>query len=103
MVRERERYLLVPTSEIHCLEATGNYVRIQCERASHILRSTLSAVETKLDPQCFLRVHRSGIVNLKQVREAQPWTKGGWILLTRTGLKIPVGQQYHDVLTKILQ
>jgi two-component system, LytTR family, response regulator len=103
VVRDRERYLLVPTSEIHSLEATGNYVQLHCERASHILRSTLSAVETKLDPQCFLRVHRSWIVNLKQVREAQPWTKGGWILVTRSGVKIPVGQQYHDVLSKILK
>jgi two-component system LytT family response regulator len=103
VVREREGYVLVPTSEIHCLEATGNYVRIQCERASHLLRSTLSAVEAKLDPQRFLRVHRSWIVNIEQVREAQPWTKGGWILLTRSGLKIPVGQQYHHVLSKILK
>jgi two-component system LytT family response regulator len=103
VVRERERYVLVPTSDIHCLEATGNYVRIHCERASYLLRSTLSAVEAKLDPERFLRIHRSWIVNLGQVREAQPWTKGGWILLTRTGLKVPVGQQYHHVLTKILR
>jgi two-component system, LytTR family, response regulator len=103
VVRERERYVLVPTSEIHCLEATGNYVRIQCERANHLLRSTLSAVEARLDPQRFLRIHRSWIVNLEQVREAQPWTKGGWILLTRTGMKIPVGQQYHHVLSRILR
>lgn len=103
VVRERERYLLVPTAEIHCLEATGNYVRLHCERANHILRSTLAAVEGKLDPERFLRIHRSWIVNLEQVREAQPWTKGGWILLTRTGLKVPVGQQYHDVLTRILK
>jgi two-component system LytT family response regulator len=103
VVRDRERYLLVPTSEIHCLEATGNYVSLHCERANHILRGTLSAVEARLDPQRFLRVHRSWIVNLEQVREAQPWTKGGWILLTRSGLKVPVGQQYHHVLTKILR
>lgn len=103
VVRENERYLLVPTTEIHCLEATGNYVRLHCERANHILRGTLSAVEARLDPQRFLRIHRSWIVNLEQVREAQPWTKGGWILLTRSGLKVPVGQQYHDVLTKILR
>jgi len=102
VVREQERYLLVPTSEIHCLEATGNYVCVHCERANHILRSTLSALEAKLDPQRFLRVHRSWIVNLAQVREAQPWSKGSWILLTRTGLKVPVGQQYRDALLKIL-
>ncbi len=103
VVRDRERYILVPTTEIHSLEATGNYVQLHCERANHILRSTLAAVEARLDPQRFLRVHRSWIVNLEQVREAQPWTKGSWILLTRSGLKVPVGQQYRDVLTKILK
>lgn len=102
VVREDERYLLVPTSTIHCLEATGNYVRLHCERTHHLLRSTLAAVETKLDPHRFLRVHRSWIVNLDHVREAQAWSKGSWILMTRGGLQIPVGQQYRDALDKIL-
>lgn len=102
VVRENDRYLLVPTTEIHSLEATGNYVCLHCEKGQHILRSTLSAVEAKLDPERFLRTHRSWIVNLEQVREAQPWAKGTWILLTKSGLKIPVGQQYRESLQKIL-
>ena len=64
---------------------------------------TLTAVEAKLDPQRFLRVHRSWIVNLDYVREAQPWSKGTWILLTRGGLQIHVGEQYRDALRKILE
>jgi two-component system LytT family response regulator len=103
VVRDQSKYLLVPTSEVHCLEATGNYVRLHCEHGGHLLRSTLSAVEARLDPQRFLRVHRSWIVNLEQVREAHPWTKGSWILVTRRGFKVPVGQQYHDVLARILK
>lgn len=102
VVREHERYILVPTTEIHALEATGNYVCLHCEKGRHLLRSTLSALEAKLDPQRFLRTHRSWIVNLEQVREAQPWTKGSWILLTRSGLKIPVGPQYREALQQIL-
>jgi two-component system, LytTR family, response regulator len=103
VVKDQERYLLVPTSEVHCLEATGNYVRLHCEHGGHQLRSTLAAVEARLDPRRFKRVHRSWIVNLEQVREAQPWAKGGWILVTRRGFKVPVGQQYHDVLDRILK
>jgi two-component system LytT family response regulator len=103
VVREQERYLLVPVSEVHCLEATGNYVRLHCERGGHLMRSALSAVEARLDPRRFQRVHRSWIVNLEHVREAQPWNKGGWILVTRRGFKVPVGPQYHDVLSKILR
>ena len=102
VVREHERYLLVPTAEIHALEATGNYVGVHCERANHLFRGTLSALEARLDPRRFLRTHRSWIVNLDHVREAQPWAKGSWILLTSTGLKVPVGQQYREALLKIL-
>ena len=103
VVREEEKYLLVPVSEVHCLEATGNYVRLHCEQGGHLMRSTLSAVETRLDPRRFQRVHRSWIVNLDHVREAQPWSKGGWILITRRGYKVPVGQQYHEVLARLLK
>lgn len=102
VVRDQERHLLVPVTEIQALEATGNYVYLHGERENHILRSTLTALEAKLDPQRFIRTHRSWIVNLAQVREAQPWTKGGWILLTRSGLKVPVGPQYREVLERIL-
>jgi hypothetical protein len=103
VVKEGERYLLVPVSTVHWLEATGNYVRLHCEHGGHLIRSTLSAVEARLAPGRFQRVHRSWIVNLEHVREAQPWNKGGWILVTRKGFKVPVGQQYHDVLSKILR
>ncbi len=102
VVRENDRYLLVPTTEIQALEATGNYVALHMERGQHILRGTLSSVEAKLDPTRFLRTHRSWIVNLDHVKEAQPWAKGSWILLTRHGLKVPVGQQYKDALHKLL-
>lgn len=102
VVREHERYLLVPTADVHALQAAGNYVHVHCERADHLLRGTISSLEAKLDPRRFLRVHRSWIVNLDHVREAQPWAKGSWVLLTSAGLKVQVGQQYHEALMKIL-
>jgi hypothetical protein len=50
-----------------------------------------------------MRIHRSWIVDIEQVREAQPWTKRGWILPTRRGLEAPMGQRYGHVLSKILR
>ena len=102
VVRDKDGYVLVPTREIHCLEATGNYVQVHCANARHLVRSTLSALEAKLDPERFLRTHRSWIVNLDYVREAQPWSKGSWVLITRGGVKVPVGHHYRDALQKIL-
>lgn len=102
LVREQQRYLLVSTAEIHALQAAGNYVDVHCDGANHLYRGTLSSLEATLDPRRFLRVHRSWIVNLEHVREAQPWAKGSWVLLTSTGLKVPVGQHFHEALLKIL-
>jgi DNA-binding LytR/AlgR family response regulator len=56
-----------------------------------------------IDPRRFVRVHRSWVVNVEKVREAQPLTKRSWVLVTRSGLEIPVGPQYHDALKKILE
>ncbi len=102
VVRERERYLLVPTVGIQALEATGNYVTLHCDKSTHLLRSSLAAVEARLDPRRFLRTHRSWIVNLDFVREARSGAKGGWVVRTRGGLSVPVGQQYRESLLKIL-
>lgn len=102
VVREQERYLLVPTRDIQAVEATGNYVCLHTEKAQHILRGTLASVEAKLDATRFLRTHRSWIVNLDHVREAQPWSKGSWILITRGGQKVPVSQQFKSVLDRLL-
>lgn len=102
VVREGDRYLLVPTTAIHALEATGNYVSLHCEKATHLLRATISAVEGRLDPRRFLRTHRSWIVNLDHVREARTREKGGWAVVTRTGRVVPVGAQYREALLRLL-
>jgi two-component system LytT family response regulator len=102
VVRERERYLLVPTAGIHALEAEGNYVSLHCERATHLLRDSLASVEAKLDPRRFLRTHRSWIVNLDFVKEARTQAGGSWVVVTRGGLSVPVGAQYREGLMKVL-
>ncbi len=102
LVKEGERYVLVRTADIQAIEATGNYVCLHCERGQHLLRGSLSSLEGRFDPERFVRTHRSWIANLDQVKEAQPWARGGWILLTRHGLKIPVSPQHREALLKRL-
>lgn len=102
VVREADRYLLVPTAGIHALEATGNYVSLHCEKATHLLRGTLTGLESRLDPRRFLRTHRSWIVNLDFVREARTEGKGGWVVVTRSGRNVPVGHLYRAALLKVL-
>ena len=58
--------------------------------------------EAKLDPRRFLRTHRSWIVNLDFVKEARTQARGGWSVVTRCGLSVPVGAQYRESLLRVL-
>jgi two-component system, LytTR family, response regulator len=102
-VRDGDRYIVVRTPEIHCVEASGNYVTLHRERDSLLLRDTLTALEAKLDRERFVRTHRSWIVNLEHVREALPAARGGgFVLVTDGGHKVPLSPQHRGALDRIL-
>src|SRR5580658_2674972 len=67
--KSRGRILFLPISDIRWIGAEENYVRICTERENHLLRETMANFERRLDPQSFIRVHRSAIVNLQYVKE----------------------------------
>ena len=58
---------------------------MQFGKESHILRATLSALEAQLDPKKFLRISRSAIVNLDQVKELLPMFKGEHVMVLHNG------------------
>src|ERR1700761_3380156 len=65
----RRRIPFLPVGDIHWIAAEENYVRICTGSESHLLRETMGRLEKRLDPEKFLRVHRSPIVNLQFVKE----------------------------------
>jgi two-component system LytT family response regulator len=67
--RSKGRILFLQIAEIRWIGAEENYVRISAGKESHMLRNTMANFETKLDPEVFLRVHRSAIINLQHVKE----------------------------------
>src|SRR5262245_63706761 len=64
--------------EIDWVEAAGNYTRLHAGKQVHLLRETMTALEAKLDPKRFARIHRSTIVNLERVKELQPYFHGDY-------------------------
>ncbi|HEX6587407.1 MAG TPA: LytTR family DNA-binding domain-containing protein, partial [Longimicrobiales bacterium] len=79
MVRLRDRIHFVRTEDVDWFEAAGNYVRLHVADRSHLIRSTMSAIEERLDPQQFVRIHRSTIVNVDRIKEIQPWAGGDYL------------------------
>jgi two-component system, LytTR family, response regulator len=96
------RIFFLRVEEIDWIEAEGNYVRLHCGGESHLLRETMSGLETKLDPKRFLRIHRSTIMNIERVKELQPWFRGDYVVILRDGTKLTLSRGYRDRLETLL-
>jgi len=69
VIRSVGRIVFVNAADVDWIEASGNYVRLHIGKESHLLRETMSSLETRLDPRLFARIHRSAIVNIERIRE----------------------------------
>jgi two-component system LytT family response regulator len=101
--KSRGRILFLRVAEIRWIGAEENYVRISTGTETHLLRETMSALEEKLDPQMFLRVHRSAIVNLHFVKEVRTETQGEFGVLLTNGQKIAMSRSYHARVRAMLE
>ncbi|HEX4320004.1 MAG TPA: LytTR family DNA-binding domain-containing protein [Acidobacteriaceae bacterium] len=94
--KSRGRILFLPVSEIRWIGAEENYVRICTQSETHLLRETMSHIEEKLDPQVFLRVHRSSIVNLQYVKEVRTDIDGECMVMLVNGQKVAMSRSYRS-------
>ena len=85
LVPNGDRSFFVNVSEIERLESDRNNVVIHCRLGSFPMRATLESLEERLDPEQFVRVHRSHIVNIDAIREVQPWFHGDQQIVLRDG------------------
>ena len=102
-VRSRERLIFVEVEDIDSIEGAGNYVRLHSGNTSHLLRERLGSIEAKLDPNVFVRVHRSTIVNVTRIREMHPLFNGDQLLVLASGRRITVSRTFRAKLLERLQ
>ena len=110
--RKKDERLVLKTSgrvtflkidEIDWVEAEGNYVRLHVGPASHLLRETMKGIEGKLDPDRFIRIHRSTIVNTDRIKELQPLFHGEYAVILRDGTRLTASRGPENKLRKILE
>jgi two-component system LytT family response regulator len=102
VVKSGGRLFFLRTDEIDWIEAAGNYVRLHVGPAAHLLRETMNAIEGRLDPEKFFRIHRSRIVNMERIQEMQPWLNGEYAVLLRTGTRLTLSRGYREKLQERL-
>ena len=100
VVRSRGRILPLAVESIEWIEAADNYVRIHTARDTHRVRETLLALEARLDPHQFRRIHRRTIVNVATVSEVRPLLRGGCEAKLESGRLLRVGRTYRRALRR---
>jgi two-component system, LytTR family, response regulator len=103
LIRSTKDLYFVRVDDIEWADAQGNYVRLHSGGKHHMLRRSFSDFEASLDPNRFVRVHRSTIVNLAQVSRLAPHGHGEYILTLKNGARITTSRTYADRLTPILK
>ena len=94
--KSRGRIVFLPVSDIRWIGAEENYVRISTQGETHLLRETMAHLEGKLDPEMFLRIHRSSIVNLQHVKEVRTETDGEYAVVLINGEKLSMSRGYRS-------
>jgi two-component system, LytTR family, response regulator len=100
--KSRGRIVFLPVSDIRWISAEENYVRINTQAETHLLRETMARLEEKLDPEMFLRVHRSSIVNLQHVKEVRTEADGEYTVVLVNGEKLTMSRGYRSRINEWL-
>jgi two-component system LytT family response regulator len=103
VVKTEERAFFVRPADVDWMEAAGNYVRLHVGPATHLVRERMKNLEERLDPDTFLRIHRSRIVNLDRVRELLPWARGEHVVVLVTGARLTTSRRHSRRLQELLE
>jgi two-component system, LytTR family, response regulator len=101
-VQSAGKTCFIGVEDVDWIRAAENYVELHVAQASHLLHVTMNTLEKSLDPETFVRIHRSLIVNLRRVKEIQPMSHGDYVLLLESGLRLQSGRTYHERIKALM-
>jgi two-component system LytT family response regulator len=98
VLKDRDCYFLVKADEVEWIHSAANYAEVHARGRSFLLRMTMNALEDRLDPLQFARIHRSTIVNVDRIAEIKPSVSHGEfevVLKGGTTLRLSRGYSSH--------
>lgn len=95
-IKDGSSITFVPIKNIDWIDAAGDYMCVHVEGATHIMRTTMKELESKLDPSIFQRVHRSTIVNLRRVEKVSSHINGEFHLTLSCGSSLKMSRSYKE-------
>jgi two-component system, LytTR family, response regulator len=93
---------LVLTEKIDWIGSAGHYLELHVGDEKHLIREQLNRIEAKLDPEKFVRIHRSIIVNLDSIKSLHPLFNGDHLVILKNGQELNLSRTYHERLMALL-
>lgn len=97
-----DRVMIIRVAEIDWIEAADNYVSIHVGKKSWLLRETISALDQRLTPKGFARIHRSTIVNAQRVTELRSLPNGEFAVVLADGTTLRMSKSYRAALDQMV-
>jgi two-component system, LytTR family, response regulator len=98
VVKTGSNIKLIPTDEILYIEAQDDYVMIYTKDSHYMKQGTMKYFETGLDPNIFIRIHRSYIVNVNEIKQIEPYEKESYIAILKSGAKLKISKSGFKTL-----
>src|SRR4029077_1366003 len=98
VVKDGARVHIIPVDRLDYAEAQDDYVALHSQGKSYLKQQTISSLETALDPQQFVRIHRSTIVNLERVAKIEPYAKDSRVAVLSDGTQLQVSRAGYERL-----
>lgn len=98
VIRNGQDIIIIPTAEVEVIEAYDDYVKIHHNGKTHLKKKTMNYYEKTLDPNTFVRVHRSFILNILELTKIESFEKNSYIAILKSGKRIPISRTAYGPL-----
>ena len=102
VVKDGTKVTLIPAAKLDYAEAQDDYVALATQGKKHLKQQTIASLEACLNPDLFVRIHRSYIVNLERVARIEPYGKDSRLAILIDGTRLPVSRAGYARLKALL-
>jgi two-component system, LytTR family, response regulator len=102
LIRDGSQVHVLPVEKIDYVEAQDDYVCFKSEGKQYLKDQTMGALEASLDPACFVRIHRSYLLNIERIARVELYAKDSRVAILRDGTRLPVSRAGYARLAKLL-
>ena len=101
-VKDAGKAIFVDLENVDWIEGAENYAQLHVGKTSHLVHVPMHRLAGCLDPETFVRVHRSIIVNVKRIREVHATDHGEYVIVLSGGVQLQSGRTYRERLKDLM-